>query len=185
MTPALRTYRAVAYGAFLLLHQSLGYLRAQRPLEQSETTVARTYCSHCHPTLKNPSYFACMKQMNSHSYHSALCGSRTLRVSPQLTFLYQNFCRQCDICPTCRSSPPTAHTATPVPAPPAPAPAPVPATAPTPPGGSQAPVTMNHCILPQLPIQFFFTLFLIETQLTGDWHPLIMPYAACFIVFYL
>ncbi|KAJ7775906.1 hypothetical protein DFH07DRAFT_766850 [Mycena maculata] len=119
-------------------------------------------------------------QMSSHSYHTASRGSRSnSRVSPQPptpTYLYHSFCRQCDTCPTCGSSPPTA----PVPAPvPAPAPAPAPATSPTPTSGPQA-----QRILPQLPIQFLFTLFLLEHQLTGDWRHLIIPYAACFLVFY-
>jgi hypothetical protein len=43
---------------------------------------------------------------------------------------------------------------------------------------------LSERILPQIPIQFLFTLFLLEHQLTGDWR-LIIPYAACSIVFYL
>ncbi|KAJ7714770.1 hypothetical protein DFH07DRAFT_974384 [Mycena maculata] len=113
-------------------------------------------------------------QMSSHSYHTASRGSRSnSRVSPQPPTPTYLFCRQCDTCPTCGSSPPTA----PVPAPvPAPAPAPAPATSPTPTSGPQA-----QRILPQLPIQFLFTLFLLEHQLTGDWRHLIIPYAACFL----
>ncbi|KAJ6606238.1 hypothetical protein DFH09DRAFT_1299502 [Mycena vulgaris] len=119
--------------------------------------------------------------MSSQSYHSASRGSRT---SQPPTYLYRSFCRRCDICPTCGSSPSTARTASSVPATPAPAPAP--ATSPTPPGGPQAPViAMHERILPQLPIQFLLTLFLIENQLSGDWRHLIIPYATCFLVFFL
>ncbi|KAJ7220378.1 hypothetical protein C8J57DRAFT_1536854 [Mycena rebaudengoi] len=111
--------------------------------------------------------------MSSHSYRTASRGSRASHQPPHQLPIYldHSFCRWCDICPTCGSSPTTAPTATSVPAP-------VPATSPTPPGTLQAPVVrMNKPILPQLPIQFLFTLFLIEHQLSGDWRHLIIPYA--------
>ncbi|KAJ7691834.1 hypothetical protein B0H16DRAFT_1752187 [Mycena metata] len=33
-------------------------------------------------------------------------------------------------------------------------------------------------------IQFLFTLFVLETHLSGDWRHLILPYAACLLVFF-
>ncbi|KAJ7256867.1 WD40-repeat-containing domain protein [Mycena haematopus] len=134
--------------------------------------------------FKNPRTLLA-RTMSSQSYHSASRGSRTSKTSHQPTYHYHGFCRQCDICPTCGSSPPTARMATAVPAP-TPEPARAPPAPPTPPGSAQAPVVpMNERILPQLPVQFFVTLFLLESQLTGDWRHLIIPYAACLIVFYL
>ncbi|KAJ7238889.1 WD40-repeat-containing domain protein [Mycena rebaudengoi] len=79
------------------------------------------------------------------------------------------------LCPACGSP-----AATP---PPAPAPPPPHARA-TSFGLQQAPVgPMNERVLPQLPIQFLFTLFLLETQFTGDWRHLVIPYTLCLVLF--
>ncbi|KAJ7059988.1 hypothetical protein C8F01DRAFT_1254096 [Mycena amicta] len=102
---------------------------------------------------------------------SASRGSRSLKAFHQPKPVHQphhhSFCRRCDICPTCGSSPPTAHAATTIPTSPAP-------VTPTLPGGLESPVaSTNERILPTLPFHALVLLFLIESQLAGDWRPFI------------
>ncbi|KAJ7087614.1 hypothetical protein B0H15DRAFT_949987 [Mycena belliarum] len=114
-----------------------------------------------------------MSKTSNPSYHTAR-GSRSSTASQQAhhshsstasqqTYAYHNlhFCPRCDVCPTCGSTPPTNHANTSVPAPAAPAPA------------------NDH-----LPIQFVFTLFLLQAHLSGDWRHLVIPYALALLVFF-
>ncbi|KAJ7696661.1 hypothetical protein B0H16DRAFT_1750246 [Mycena metata] len=79
--------------------------------------------------------------------------------SPQST---HHICPRCGMCPICGSNAPTPPAAMVVHAPPAP-----------------APVNEREHI-----IQFLFTLFVLETHLSGDWCHLILPYATCLLVFF-
>ncbi|KAJ7036009.1 hypothetical protein C8F04DRAFT_1181782 [Mycena alexandri] len=71
-----------------------------------------------------------------------------------------HLCPQCGMCPICGSIALTPPAAMVVHAPPAPAP-------------------VDECI-----VQFLFTLFVLETHLSGDWRHLILPYAACILIFF-
>ncbi|KAJ7763357.1 WD40-repeat-containing domain protein [Mycena metata] len=71
-----------------------------------------------------------------------------------------HLCPRCGMCPICNSIAPTPPATMVVHAPPAPAP------------------------VDERIIQFLFTLFVLETHLSGDWHHLILPYAACILIFF-
>ncbi|KAJ7073088.1 hypothetical protein C8F01DRAFT_1362283 [Mycena amicta] len=78
--------------------------------------------------------------------------------------LYPYFCRECDTCPTCGAPPQEA--------------------APRAAGPVNGVADAAH-VLPRLPPQMLFTLFLLESHIGGGWRHLIVPYAICLVMFSL
>ncbi|KAJ7048390.1 hypothetical protein C8F01DRAFT_1282743 [Mycena amicta] len=127
--------------------------------------------------FKSRLLFGFLNKMSFSHSASASRGSRSSKVFPGHQPVYHNFCRRCDICPTCGSSP---HSTTTIPVPPAPV------TPPTLPGGLDlSNASTSERILPQMPFHLLVTLFLIQTQLAGDWRPFVVPYALTLIIFCL
>ncbi|KAJ7041705.1 hypothetical protein C8F04DRAFT_1252632 [Mycena alexandri] len=84
----------------------------------------------------------------------------TLHGSSHLSQSTHHLCPWCGMCPICGSIAPTPPAAMVVHAPPA-----------------LAPVDERI-------VQFLFTLFVLETHLSGDWRHLILPYAMCILIFF-
>ncbi|KAJ7133859.1 hypothetical protein C8R46DRAFT_1048251 [Mycena filopes] len=125
----------------------------------------------------------CLNTLHNHLHYMAIycapCGFETVADLDECVCDICDWCSFCDAIASAAQAGPSQSPAAPPPQPPA-TPAPI-----GPAGVNGQDSVTRERLLPDVPIAFAFTLFLVEAHMQGGWLHLVVPYIFCLLLYCL